>query len=379
MTNKMKRMMLRWLAGGVVTCGVAGRAAAGLMISSPLDYQVVQRHQDTGVVEVRGTGNADGGGMPEARWLGENRQGTWRKLEVTDGGRGFQGRLDVPAGGWYRIQVRSNTNEAAEVAHVGVGEVFVVAGQSNSANHGEQRQTTTTGKVAAFNGNGWQPANDPIPGASGGGGSFMPALGDALVGRLQVPVGFIACGVGATSVRQWLPRGVVFANPPTLTGNVVKRPDGQWESQGALYERLVALMKQAGPNGFRAVLWHQGESDANQPDATRSLAGDLYRKYLGEIIRQSRREIGWEAPWMVAQVTYHVPGDEASPDIRAGQAALWRDGLAVQGPDSDALKGPLREAGGRGIHFSGPGLRAHGNAWADKITAWLAKPPREGP
>lgn len=123
-----------------------------------------------------------------------------------------------------------------------------------------------------------------------------------------------------------------------------------------------------GPHGFRAVLWHQGESDANQKAPTRTLPGDLYRQYLAQLIRDSRREIGWEAPWFVAQVSYHVPGDEASPDIRAAQASLWKDGLALAGPDSDALKGKLRERNGQGVHFSGPGLREHAARWAEKVT-----------
>ena len=64
-----------------------------------------------------------------------------------------------------------------------------------------------------------------------------------------------------------------------------------------------------------------GTSDANQAEASRTLPGPLYREYLTEIIRQSRQAMGREIPWFVAQATYHVPGDEASPDIRAAQAA----------------------------------------------------------
>jgi sialidase-1 len=119
------------------------------------------------------------------------------------------------------------------------------------------------------------------------------------------------------------------------------------------------------------VLWHQGESDANQKDTTRTLAGKLYREYLEKIIRDSRRDTGFEAPWFVAQASYHVPGDEGSDDIRAAQASLWKDGLAQPGPDSDALKGPLRERKAQGVHFSGAGLRAHGQKWAEKIAPWL--------
>jgi len=68
-----------------------------------------------------------------------------------------------------------------------------------------------------------------------------------------------------------------------------------------------------------------------------------------------------------------VPGDEGSPDIRSAQASLWRDGIALEGPDSDALKGELRERQGKGVHFSGAGLREHGSRWAAQIIPWLER------
>jgi hypothetical protein len=227
--------------------------------------------------------------------------------------------------------------------------------------------------VATFDGNDWRLADDPQPGASGDAGSFMPPFGDAIADRFHVPVGIVACGVGATSVREWLPRGAAFPQPPTLLGNVQALGDGSWASTGALFAAFTARMKQLGPQGFRAVLWHQGESDANQQDPTRTLPGTLYHKYLEQLIRESRREIGWDAPWFVALVSYHQPGDEASPDIRSAQASLWQAGVALEGPDSDALTGEFREHGGRGVHFSGPGLREHAARWAEKVAPWLAQ------
>ena len=194
-----------------------------------------------------------------------------------------------------------------------------------------------------------------------------------MAGKFHVPVGLVACGVGATSVREWLPKGAKFPNPPTLTGHVQQLPGGDWESKGTIFASFTSRLKQLGLHGFRAVLWHQGESDANQNDATRTLPGKLYREYLEKLIRDSRREIGWDAPWFVAQASYHVPGDEASPDIRAAQASLWKEGLALEGPDTDALKGELRDSGGRGVHFSGPGLREHAARWVEKIAPWLAR------
>lgn len=353
--------------------------AAGLAVSQPVDMQVVQRGADgTGSVPIAGAvaGVPEDGNAIEVRALtGDAAAGPWQRPDLLFEGRAFAGSIRLPAGGWYRLDVRLvRDGEAvaeATVRRVGVGEVFVVAGQSNSANHGEGRSRPRSDRVATCAGGTWRAAEDPQPGASGGGGSFMPALGDMLVEALDVPVGFVACGIGATSVREWLPEGERFPNPPTLEGNVRRLPDGGWESNGRAFAAFVARMKPLGPRGFRAVLWHQGESDANQADASRTLAGPLYRDYLEKVIRASRREIGWEAPWFVAQASYHVPGDEGSPDIREAQASICRDGVALAGPDSDALTGDLREAGGRGVHFSGKGLREHAARWAERILPWL--------
>ena len=355
-------------------------------LTSPLDYQVVQRDaKNRGSIAIAGR-LTEADGKPaaiEARIVSEKKSGDWQRLDAKFDTAGFRAVLDAPAGGWYRLDVRaSNAGKLlaeTSVAHIGVGEIFVIAGQSNSANHGEEKQTPLTGRVVAFDGRKWQLANDPQPGASGGGGSFIPPLGDALARRFDVPVGFIACGIGATSVREWLPKGVSFPNPPTIESRVRRLPDGRWESKGEAFESFVARIKQAGPRGFRAVLWHQGESDANQRDTTRTLPGKLYRDYLERVIRDSRRDIGWDAPWFVAQASYHVPGDESSPDIRAAQAALWKVGGVLEGADSDALKGDLRERGGQGVHFSGKGLREHAARWTEKVAPWLELQLKEHP
>ncbi len=350
--------------------------ATGMTLTAPLEYQVTQRSSRTkGKLVITGTlTEAPGKGTTlEAR----QSEGGWQKLKPKFEGTAFTATLDAPAGGWYRLDVRATRAGAvlseAAVEHVGVGEVFVVAGQSNSANHGEEKQRTKTGNVVTFDGKRWQLANDPQPGASGGGGSFLPPFGDAIATRFKVPVGFITCGIGASSVREWLPQGSTFPNPPTIESRVQKRADGLWECKGEAFAMLTSRMKALGPRGFRAVLWHQGESDANQRDSTRTLASNLYHDYLAKLIRDSRRAIGWDAPWFVAQVSYHVPGDESSPEIRAAQATLWKERLALQGPDSDALKSEWRDTGGKGVHFSGPGLREHAARWVEKVAPWLEK------
>ncbi len=354
-------------------------ADPSLTLKSPSAQSVLQRQSVSAgrvevIGEVHGMDPAYVSPVVEIRVDGRD----WRRLTLSAVERTrvdtiFTGALDLPPG-MHTLEVRalrdSQPVASAPSVKFGIGEVFVVTGQSNSANHGAVKTKAESDQVFTLTPKGtWQPCADPQPGASGGGGSLLPALGDELQKRLGVPIGFIPCGIGATSVREWLPSGVPFPNPPTIMSRVKKTTDGQWEADGKAYAMLVARLR-AVPS-FRAVLWHQGESDANQKDSTRTLSGKLYAEYLTKLITSANKDSQRTAPWVVAQVSYHGPTDVGSPDIRAAQAGLWKDKIALEGPDSDALRGPLRDNGGNGVHFSGEGLKAHAHAWAEKLIPWI--------
>ncbi len=252
--------------------------------------------------------------------------------------------------------------------------MFVIAGQSNSTNYGEEPQTVRHGMTSAFDGERWRIADDPQPGVQDNSkrGSFIPAFGDALSEKLGVPIGIACVGHGSTSVRQWLPEGDVFDSQPTMTRFVSEAAGGKWKSDGKLFEGLIARMKALGPQQFRAVLWHQGESDAHQA-AGHGISGAEYRKMLTRIIEESRRRAGWRVPWMVAQASYHSAADPGDPEIRSAQAEICKSGLALQGPDTDQLGPEYREKNGAGVHFNAKGLAAHGQLWAEKVAAYVER------
>ena len=100
---------------------------------------------------------------------------------------------------------------------------------------------------------------------------------------------------------------------------------------------------------------------ADRP-ANRQITGRQYREFMEKLIQASREKAGWRVPWFVAQATYHSESDPSDDEFRAAQKSLWGDGLALPGPDTDALRLPYRA----GVHFSFEGLQAHGNAWAGK-------------
>jgi hypothetical protein len=370
----MRPLCLLWLG---LTTLVA--AEPTLTLRSPRPDQVWQREDKAGAtIMVEGELRSDG--ADKARLEFRLDGGAWQELagcwDQWKDGKNFSGTTRIPAGR-HELEVRMTGDQATKPSarvRFGVGEVFVVTGQSNSANHGEGRQQATSDEVFTLTPGGeWRRCADPQPGASGNGGSFLPALGDQLHRQLRMPIGFIACGIGATSVREWLPSGIPFPHPPSILSRVRKTADGAWESDGKAYAMLVSRMKSV--PAFRAVLWHQGESDAKQKDPTRTLEGEAYARLLTQLIVRSRQDSGRHAPWFVAQVSYHSPADPGSDDLRAAQASLWRSGVALAGPDTDALGGSNRDQGGKGIHFSAQGLKAHAQAWADKVAPWVESRP----
>jgi hypothetical protein len=353
-----------------------------LSLTSPLDYQVFQRQtKSAGQIMVDCVLPGPARGTPtkfhqlEARLMftpGGAR--VWEPLPFDNRVRHFRGAITAPAGGWYRLEVRLAGNETnvieQTVEHVGVGEVFLIAGQSNAANHGEEKQQAQSPLVVAFGNGRWQPARDPEPGASGKGGSFLPAFGDVMAKRFDVPIGLVPLAVGSTSVREWLPAGDAVAALPTTGQNVICTGSNSWSSTGELFNRIADAERLLGANGFRAVLWHQGESDVHQPP-DREISPTQYRQYLQRVIESSRSAAGWRVPWFVAQVSYHSPEDQGAPELRAAQQSLVTNGIALAGPNTDTLGPEFRQNNGKGIHLNARGLQRHGQMWADCISPWL--------
>lgn len=354
--------------------------SARVVLALPLDYQVFQREtRFKGAILIHGRSLVPTDAV-EARAVGQAITGPlaakWHKLSLDRRTGEFYAHLKTAAGGFYEIDVRvrhgASHVDTLTVPHVGVGEVFVVSGQSNSTNYGEVPQVTETGMVTTFSGDAWRLANDPQPGVQDNSkkGSFIPSFGDALYRKYRVPIGVASIGHGSTSVRQWLPAGEPVMVMPTMTKYIVQGADGTLTSDGTLFNGMMARIKQLGVHGFRAVLWHQGESDSHQPPE-HEITAETYRRMLEHVILATRSQAGWNIPWFVAQATYHTPEDVSCQPIREAQRSLWQSGIAFEGPDTDALTAPYRQNNGKGTHLNDLGLKTHGQLWAHQVELYL--------
>jgi hypothetical protein len=342
-------------------------AASIVTISGPTSRHIVQRSSgNTGNLGISGTYT----GAPEridARAVvmgGAGNSGTstdWQTIQTSPGGGSFTGPLsDVAAGGWYQLEVRAITagspGPVATLAKVGVGDIYLTAGQSNSANFGgpahtpaDDRVSTRTSVSAAS----WRQGYDPQPLAGGAGGSVWSRLGDQLAAADDIPIGFICVGVGGTEVSQWVPGTANYDN------------------------LLKPALQSLGASGCRAVLWHQGESDS-----LASVTAITHAARLNSMITQSRTDAGWTVPWYLAEASFH-PGSNLTQEepVCAGQRlAVFGDANVFIGPTTDAFH--LEDAAGGklsdSVHFNAAGLLDHATQWRDILRGTTTATPRNG-
>jgi hypothetical protein len=216
----MKRLTKRLALAGqlAISILVFGSAQADVVIRAPEARAVFQRDRaGEAEFEVRGLVEATALETLEIRAVrvdelaGEATE--WEAVPNASIGVEFVHALRL-VGGRYRIEARAREGAGVTtetfVDKIGVGEVFITAGQSNSANSGRPALTPEEDRVSAWGPEGWQHARDPQPIATGGGGTPWPVLGDLLVREQGVPVGFISVGWGGTRVDQWLPGGTLY-------------------------------------------------------------------------------------------------------------------------------------------------------------------------
>ena len=345
------------LATAPTVAPAAPAAAPAVQVLLPYDYRVFQRNaQNQAQVPVKV--KAVGASATARLVLLPNYKGQdvdWTALTAAAEGT-FSGALTAQAGGWYKLEVKVTDAAGAvttgEVAHVGVGEVFITAGQSNAGAYGNPKQKATDDRVVHFipwevTGY-WAPAEDPRCAGFGNGGSPWPHLGDMLARTLQMPIAFGGNGIGGSGTADWIPE-----NPK---GSI------RW---------LAGSLKNLEPNGVRLVLWHQGETDA----ATK-VGAEEYARRLTAMMQYLDKEIGWHLPWMVAQASFAQATPEADrAAVRAGQRLLWERGLALQGPLTDDLIGPVYRSPDL-IHFNQLGLTTHAERWYAMLWAQVyAEPP----
>ena len=287
-----------------------------------------------------------------------------RNVVVVDGYAGC--KLYLPAGGWYRCSVTINNNKSYfdQVGPFGIGEVYIIGGQSLAGNNHDALKTITdiAGRVTTLDidSGEWRIGNDPQPinaslvpantmtywqslarditrlGRTLSGGSIWPPTMNLLFPAIGVPIGMVNVSVGGTSIMCWKPGSELF-NSLVKAANLAKH--------------------------FRAILWQQGETDAFLKRSTSDFVA------TSRLIRESlaKATSGRRYDWIIAKST-HFPATHDDPvaegNIRAAIDIMANeDDDVVYGPDTDCLRGHHRAPPGTSQHLSSQGQDAAGALW----------------
>lgn len=237
----------RYLAGSI--------AAGSIRISNPARYQIFQRAGATGSITLSGTYTL--GIVPtaiEARWNG----GAWTTVDASPSGGAWTGSLSglTPGQGRLEVRIANAPTVNAAVDDIGVGDVFLVAGQSNAAGSTTNTQNYTHATLKASNYNpglGWRNLSER---------SVWPLVATYLMADQSVPVAFIKTAVGSTSSDDWLP------------------------ATDTLYAAMLATVITCG-SAPGMCLWWQGETDAGA-----GVAEAIYNANLDTIVDSIKAELG---------------------------------------------------------------------------------------
>ena len=170
------------------------------------------------------------------------------------------------------------------VHHIGVGDVFVIAGQSNSAGYGKDyiSDCLDAGVHLLKNNGKWDIASHPIndstgtihpqnrDGANTGHGMYL-SFAKYLKRELGYPIGLVQASLGGSPLKAWS------------------------AEDGYLYRSMIHIVR--GLNGIKGILWYQGCSDTSPEDSR------TYEERFEKMVRDVRRTLNMDTlPFLTCQI-----------------------------------------------------------------------------
>lgn len=279
--------------------------ASSITITSPVRYFTNQRSGSTGSLTI----TVNYTGAPTALEADFNGGG-YSTFDAAPTGGTSTGTITGQAEGQGTLTVRfaNDTGVNDTVADIGIGDVFLVAGQSNPnrlTNNQSYSHASLKGTMFRED-DAWAELADPTESGSST-GSIWPLLATEIMADQSVPVAFITTAEGGTRL--------VFS------------PAG-WAEGNTNYNNAVQQVTDSGVDGIAAVLWYQGEGDSFG-----GISQSAYNTGLDSLITALRGEGGALANtvlicYQLGQYTTASPATNNN-EIRAAQAEAWDDNANI--------------------------------------------------
>ncbi|WP_020604429.1 sialate O-acetylesterase [Spirosoma spitsbergense] len=315
----------------------------------------------------------------QAEETGQGLNTNWVTVQRNPQGGIFQGSIRAK-GGWYRLEVQAFAGgkvvSADVVRKVGIGEVFIITGQSNAQgfqNYGAVGAVDDRVNCVSYdNSTANSLADPPAPtfqqltatsliGPRGQSAWCWGALGDLLVKQYGVPVLFINTAWAGTTIKNWHDSadGIVAKNIFAIGTPYENFPTGM------PYANLViALRYYCSLQGLRAVLWQQGETDNIPLHSTRQ----AYANDMQYIVNKTRSDTERYPAWVLARSSYNL--GEVSQDIIQAQNDVINtyNNNVFAGPFTDNIQIPRFDE----VHFGNRATNNPGDKGLNDLAqAWL--------
>lgn len=279
-------------------------------------------------------------------------------------------------GGSYTIEIRVKRNnefEYSSIHNIGIGEVFIIAGQSNAQGQGNRQATTPSSnqvfcisnydplmQTPKFDSSLLQSYSAIYP--TGQSSWCWGVLGDSLTKRLNVPIFFFNVGIGGTSAADWANS---IDSKSTFSFSNEQFPYYHLDNQFPYYFLKHTLHYYSNITGFRAILWHQGEAD-NQV-VYPSQNKENYFENVKKVIETSRKDANNSIPWVISRVSFAYSKTDSNLISNQNQLISELENI-FPGPFTDTLINAREDD----LHFSNEsnrkGLIQLGNLWNSALT-----------
>jgi hypothetical protein len=328
-------------------------------INFPQERAVFQRdNNNDGAIHVSGN-TISTATKVEARLVpmvaGQGIQTDWQLLDDNLLGGSFSGSVKGK-GGWYKVELKIfegiNQIGFASLNRIGIGEVFVISGQSNGQGF---LQLNPKGSVDdRVNGYGIYNdyAIDENPalsdfkhidrelniGPRGQSAWAWGELGDKIAATYNVPVLFFNTAYEGTLIEDW-------ARSSRGEPNVIHSGYKFVFPNNTPYSYLRIILQNHVPLfGLRAVIWIHGESDLNT-------VKDNYKRDLKFLLEQVERDTGKNINWLITRTSMNL-FEVHDQIIQAQDEIIALKNNAFAGPNTDKLQIPRND----GVHFSNDGI-----------------------
>ncbi|MPR33924.1 T9SS type A sorting domain-containing protein [Salmonirosea aquatica] len=343
----------------------AKEAYGQVSITWPTSRTVLQRDKNnSATVYIRGTYARTVDRVEvQLRAINGGATSGWITIQNNPQGGSYAGQIDW-TGGWYEMEVRGWWGDqfvgSSTLDRVGIGEVFLLAGQSNAQGYlGYGGPGAGDDRVNCINYYNLDPPSDlPKPefvhlnsdsyiSPRGNSAWAWGRLGDLLASRLGVPILFYNAGWYGSAIKNW---------QESINGTAYSVYNGDpFVPSGMPYGNLRLIFQNYLPvTGVRAVLWQQGEAD-NFTSTSKA----AYKNGLQAVINQSRNESGKNLSWVIARTSYDNQRGSRAEVINAQNEVVAAISNTFLGPETDKIQAPRPD----GAHFQNEGLTQLGEGW----------------